>query len=81
EHLRTIIQHLEQEQSRMQDVLSKCRGVLSPLRCLPQEILTKIFNLSCVDHTDILDTSGGPWLLGQVCRRWRNIVVSTPLLW
>ncbi|KAF9023019.1 hypothetical protein BDZ89DRAFT_1070236 [Hymenopellis radicata] len=72
EHLRAI--------SRMQDVLLKCRGVISPLRRVPQEILTEIFHLSCVDHTNILDTSGGPWRLGQVCRRWRNIVISTPLV-
>ncbi|KAF8913449.1 hypothetical protein CPB85DRAFT_1434083 [Mucidula mucida] len=81
EHLRVVVQQLEQEQARMQGVLAKCRGVLSPLRHLPQEILTEIFHFSCVDHTNLLDTSDGPWCLAQVCRRWRNIVLSTPLLW
>ncbi|KAJ8089029.1 hypothetical protein PM082_014277 [Marasmius tenuissimus] len=28
-----------------------------------------------------LDTRKGPWVLGQVCRKWRATVVSSPLLW
>ncbi|KAL0578376.1 hypothetical protein V5O48_003628, partial [Marasmius crinis-equi] len=28
-----------------------------------------------------LDTSKGPWVLGQVCRAWRASVQSLPLLW
>ncbi|KAF9254824.1 hypothetical protein L218DRAFT_409982 [Marasmius fiardii PR-910] len=28
-----------------------------------------------------LDTRRSPWVLGQVCRRWRNLVLSLPDLW
>ncbi|KAF9254825.1 hypothetical protein L218DRAFT_1082158 [Marasmius fiardii PR-910] len=28
-----------------------------------------------------LDTERTPWVLGQVCRRWRNLVLSLPDLW
>ncbi|KAJ4471099.1 hypothetical protein C8J55DRAFT_608069 [Lentinula edodes] len=28
-----------------------------------------------------LDTRRAPWVLGQVCRNWRRIVLSSPLLW
>ncbi|KAJ3900919.1 hypothetical protein F5879DRAFT_970705 [Lentinula edodes] len=28
-----------------------------------------------------LDTRRTPWVLGQVCRNWRRIVLSSPLLW
>ncbi|KAJ3818149.1 hypothetical protein EV361DRAFT_60605 [Lentinula raphanica] len=34
-------------------------------------------------HTwpDIFDMKNGPWVLGQVCSRWRSIVLSIPHLW
>ncbi|KAL0068220.1 hypothetical protein AAF712_004605 [Marasmius tenuissimus] len=50
---------------------------------LPNEILAKVFQ-HCVDA----DTGGhalsgwaAPWMLARICQRWREVVVSTPMLW
>lgn len=59
------------------------RGMTSPFRRFPAELLIKLF-----EHTipidglnDGLPVSNQPWVLAAVCRRWRDIVVSTPTLW
>ncbi|KAE9405823.1 hypothetical protein BT96DRAFT_305742 [Gymnopus androsaceus JB14] len=61
-----------------------------PVHILDNDSLTKIFS-ACVAledsledsvHKDAcLDTRRSPWILGQVCRRWRHSVLSSPLLW
>ena len=54
---------------------------LSPTALLPTEILTKIFKLTC----QLEDGLGGPPVtpvfLGGICKDWREIAWSTPLLW
>ncbi|KAF9258115.1 hypothetical protein L218DRAFT_1080583 [Marasmius fiardii PR-910] len=67
---------------------------LHPVQRTPNEILAILFGF-CVD-TDInldlnlteavdfpgsLDTTKSPWVLGQICRRWRSVVLSLPHLW
>ncbi|KAK1231305.1 hypothetical protein PQX77_005585 [Marasmius sp. AFHP31] len=69
------------------------KSVLSPLRLFPNELLAQIFGL-CVDGARVmespsedtnfpstLDTGKGPWVLSQVCRRWREVALSLPALW
>ncbi|KAK0216549.1 hypothetical protein EDD85DRAFT_870232 [Armillaria nabsnona] len=33
------------------------------------------------DYYDVFDTERGPWVLGRVCRRWKDISRSCPVLW
>jgi hypothetical protein len=49
-------------------------------RFLPNEVLTEIFSYAPLDNGS-LDTSAGLWVLSRVCKRWRSICHSTPLLW
>ncbi|KAF9535328.1 hypothetical protein CPB83DRAFT_4928 [Crepidotus variabilis] len=59
----------------------------SIIRQIPSEILSHIFTLSLIEFrevslnriTDLNIVS--PFLLGSVCRRWRDVVWSTPELW
>ncbi|KAJ7167479.1 hypothetical protein C8R46DRAFT_1093129 [Mycena filopes] len=48
---------------------------------LPTEILIKIFLLARGSPDTPLLESRNPWLLGQICSRWRSIAVCMPHLW
>ncbi|KAJ7635837.1 hypothetical protein DFH06DRAFT_1479106 [Mycena polygramma] len=57
-------------------------ALASPIRRMPPEILQEIF-VACIPtrHFPIMDASCAPLLLGRVCRAWRAISLSTPVLW
>ncbi|PBK68626.1 hypothetical protein ARMSODRAFT_1019739 [Armillaria solidipes] len=53
-----------------------------PIHSLPPEILSKIFLLVVAGSYSVLEPlHDGPWLLGRVCRRWRDIAWGYPALW
>ena len=56
---------------------------LIPCRWLPPELLIHIFVLATYDTLDpiqcSLDTT--PFNISHVCQRWRDIALSTPVLW
>jgi len=58
------------------------RSLLSPVPHLPTDILQEIF-VSCLptEHYPVVSRYEAPLLLTQVCKNWRNIVLSTPHLW
>ncbi|KAJ7239212.1 hypothetical protein B0H12DRAFT_82827 [Mycena haematopus] len=60
------------------------RHLNSALRRFPPEILAEIFRI-CVaadmSMDGVLDTWTAPWVLGQICRSWRTVALSTPRLW
>ncbi|KIK64527.1 hypothetical protein GYMLUDRAFT_71343 [Collybiopsis luxurians FD-317 M1] len=51
---------------------------------LNTDVLLEIFS-ACVTQRNLRDTcldiSQAPWTLTQVCQNWRDVVVSSPLLW
>ncbi|KAF9001655.1 hypothetical protein BDZ89DRAFT_670908 [Hymenopellis radicata] len=60
------------------------KSLLHPIRSLPEDILLAIFMLCTQGHTVPPDSLGiywAPWVLSQVCRRWRFIALSLPRLW
>ncbi|KAL0566437.1 hypothetical protein V5O48_015578 [Marasmius crinis-equi] len=95
--LRTSVAALEKEQGQINALLLKHRSVLNPCRRLPGEILADIFDLCVRedlnmmermrklsqhhDSSSTLDIDKCPWVLGQVCRGWRDLVLSLPRLW
>ncbi|KAJ6595071.1 hypothetical protein DFH09DRAFT_887300, partial [Mycena vulgaris] len=66
--------------------ITSLKGVLSPIRRIPPEILAEIF-LNCRQNSrasefySITDPSEAPLLLGRVCSSWRVIAHGTPRLW
>lgn len=54
---------------------AKIRAFLAPIRRLPEEILSEIF------QTVHQDLEIGSWTLTQVCRVWRVVAFDTPSLW
>ncbi|KAF9034434.1 hypothetical protein BDZ89DRAFT_1011952 [Hymenopellis radicata] len=61
--------------------LALYHSAMAPIRRLPRDVLVSIFEHAF--HGDYLSTDVGkpPWTLGQVCRSWRDIVVSAHGLW
>lgn len=54
-----------------------------PIDNLPDELFGTIFG-HCVQlslPTTSMDTKESPWLVSQVCSRWRRIALDTPSLW
>ncbi|KAJ7144955.1 hypothetical protein C8R43DRAFT_1108790 [Mycena crocata] len=73
--LQSILSSLQQKRGNLQWYQDCCRGVLSPLRKLPPEILREIFLAGAGSEPDVIPVAG------QVCRYWRDVVVGTPKLW
>ncbi|KAF7975270.1 hypothetical protein HWV62_10154 [Athelia sp. TMB] len=51
------------------------------MRRLPIEVLEEIFMFSVPRYPTVTDYSVAPLLLGQVCRLWREVSRTTPMLW
>lgn len=85
--LKAALHAFEIEHRKVQAVVENHKGALCCIRQLPTEILHAIF----LHHSyDAWDSSGGlparlgmngPWLTSQVCRRWRDIVLTSQALW
>ena len=60
--------------------LEHLRSLLSPIRVLPVEILTEIFEYCC-DTMNTISLSDGPMVVSHVCSSWRAIVIHKCELW
>ncbi|KAF7356296.1 F-box domain-containing protein [Mycena venus] len=62
------------------------KAIFSPLRRIPPEVLREIFSWTLPSIRDALhsgrfEMGQSPWVLTQVCSRWRAVSISTPSLW
>ncbi|KAL0578519.1 hypothetical protein V5O48_003462 [Marasmius crinis-equi] len=76
---------LEKRRKRLGGRPPAYKLALNPVRRFPTEILAHIFML-CVDEEvkppyRSLWPGQPPWVLSQVCRKWRMIALSLPQLW
>ncbi|KAF9460167.1 hypothetical protein BDZ94DRAFT_1170168, partial [Collybia nuda] len=51
------------------------KGMVSPIKHLPNELISVIFEEYAVSLLD------PPWILGHICSRWRRVALTTPKLW
>ncbi|KAF8888434.1 hypothetical protein CPB85DRAFT_1459396 [Mucidula mucida] len=80
--LRQSLQAAEQSYANAKRVLDAHVMLNSPLESLPTEILSYIFSLTFKKPFPIFEVKARmPWLLGQVCRKWRALAWQTPTLW
>ncbi|KAF7314729.1 Glucanase [Mycena kentingensis (nom. inval.)] len=57
-------------------------ALISPLRRLPDDILRAVFLCTLPQTRNVVLTpTEGPMLLSLVCRRWRDVALSTSRLW
>jgi hypothetical protein len=80
---------LEREQEDLEGYIEDQRGLLTTLsiRKLPSEVLTRVFGM-CVEDAvsgkewdNPLSVRSVRWVIGYVCRRWREISLDMPELW
>ncbi|KAJ7595652.1 hypothetical protein C8J56DRAFT_386169 [Mycena floridula] len=63
------------------------KGVLTPIRRVPAEIVGEIILLALTDSITgsikgtSLDVKEGPWVYSQVCRLWRKEILSRSFIW
>jgi hypothetical protein len=89
--IQAVLQHLSLERSSLETSINSHVSLLSPIRRLPNELLSEIF-LSR-EHDVLLSANTTPsrpftnlyddslWHILQVCAHWRSIALSTPKLW
>ncbi|KAJ7583368.1 hypothetical protein C8J56DRAFT_953827 [Mycena floridula] len=58
------------------------KAIIAPIRHLPNEVLADIFwQAHDSESWSPFSMTGIPWVVGQVCSRWRHISISSPWLW
>ncbi|KAJ7474155.1 hypothetical protein FB451DRAFT_1367139 [Mycena latifolia] len=72
---------LEKERRIRSENAATLKGVLSPIRRIPSEILAEIFLLGRSGTFSSADPRSVPMLLGHVSSRWRQVSRSSPRLW
>ncbi|KAK0436007.1 hypothetical protein EV421DRAFT_2061428 [Armillaria borealis] len=76
-----LLDRLTNKRRHLQQHITAHQGILSPIRIFPSEILAEIFMQTLDDYYNVFDMERGPWVLGRVCRRWKDISCSCPALW
>jgi hypothetical protein len=77
---------MNQQTSELRSFLSRMKSLLSPIRNLPSDLLSKIFLMFVEDAGGLVlptknHTSIPPNILSSTCKFWRDLVLSTPSLW
>lgn len=76
----TMLLNLKRRCDALRSYRDEHQALLSSNRRLPTELLLEIFTLCIPQH--LFDISKVPThVIGQVCRRWAAITLSTPRLW
>ncbi|KAJ6463570.1 hypothetical protein C8R45DRAFT_1177472 [Mycena sanguinolenta] len=84
--LRSRLAQLEAQRVSLSKHLERNKSILSPLRCLPPEILVEIFSwtlpsIVSVRRCGSFDVTHPPWTLGHISSRWRAVALTSPSLW
>ena len=69
------INEMAKERSAMEDQILFTRSYLSPIRRLPSELLSYVFNWCFEEHPCCA------WVLSAVCRKWRRLALNMPKMW
>jgi len=81
---------LEGKRAGYTEDMKKLRPGIAPHKYLPPEILIEIFRYYAAEIAEqvIYETTPlhrhllqFPWVLGQICSRWRQIVLADPRIW
>ncbi|KAK0196678.1 hypothetical protein F5146DRAFT_893548, partial [Armillaria mellea] len=85
--LSDILSRLKEKRTLFRDAQKTHKIILSPIRRLHPDVLVQIFLTTGPSHLsecgayNVFDVTSGPWLVGQVCSKWRAVVASHSTLW
>ncbi|KAF9062630.1 hypothetical protein BDP27DRAFT_1427686 [Rhodocollybia butyracea] len=89
--VKALLGELEVTKDELEVAISEKKKLLHPIRSFPTELLKEVFLHGAGFYSDArehfrsgshsLDVKAAPWLYGQVSHRWREVALSTPLLW
>ncbi|KAK0435822.1 uncharacterized protein EV420DRAFT_1343354 [Desarmillaria tabescens] len=85
--LKCIVENLEAGRQMIRKSVRKVRSLVAPIRRLPPEILSIIFECVCISvpfydgRDERRSACKGPFHLSAVCAYWRDICLSSPQLW
>ncbi|SJL12413.1 uncharacterized protein ARMOST_15840 [Armillaria ostoyae] len=86
-HLRAQLALAEKQRQEVLVMNQDFKSLTSPIRRLPDDSLREILLASCRSWADdnslvfSINMRGKPWLLSQVCSRWRNVALSFQKIW
>ncbi|KAK7461786.1 hypothetical protein VKT23_008218 [Stygiomarasmius scandens] len=90
--LERALKKLKRQRDSLKRCQAECETLLSPIRRLPPEILSQIFDYHCQIPISLEGWNSNKWAddlvvdapalsLSQVCSFWRELSLSTPILW
>ncbi|KAJ7238572.1 hypothetical protein B0H12DRAFT_1137240 [Mycena haematopus] len=82
EDMESALAQLKEQRALLKRPIDAHRALISPLRRVSEDVLIEIF-LSCLpsEHNALINTAEAPLILGRICRHWRSVAYSAPLLW
>ncbi|KAF8072233.1 hypothetical protein FPV67DRAFT_1749262, partial [Lyophyllum atratum] len=80
--LKATLEDLCLQQQKMDEYVNDHRTLISGILRLPAELTQRIF-FWCLPRSrnSVMSAREAPMLLGRVCRAWRHISHSCPILW
>ncbi|KAF9067452.1 hypothetical protein BDP27DRAFT_1328851, partial [Rhodocollybia butyracea] len=79
--LQIRIADIRNRQERLKTYATHLHSLFSPIRRLPNELLTSIFGYVCVTNRLDVCEYGAALTLSYVCLRWRQLTIGCPELW
>ena len=80
--MRLRLKELEMQRNEADAMLDPYRALVSPIRSIPQGVLSEIFMWCLPDFGyPTMSSSDAPVLLTRICRTWREVAFSFPRLW
>ncbi|KAF7367744.1 hypothetical protein MSAN_00838300 [Mycena sanguinolenta] len=82
DEMELVVGQLKAKRESLQIDIDAHKALISPMRHIPDDVLRAIF-FACLPtaHNALIDIAEAPLLLGRICRRWRVVAYSTPMLW
>ncbi|KAF7364026.1 F-box domain-containing protein [Mycena sanguinolenta] len=76
---------IQLRRAELMQTVKTYKSILSPIRCIPFEILGEIFSLVVREtfrkYARLPVTQHAPWLFTRVSRYWSAVALGTPALW
>ncbi|PBK61779.1 hypothetical protein ARMSODRAFT_860045, partial [Armillaria solidipes] len=74
------LEKMNRDRDRLKSYADHYGALLAPVRRLSYDVLLQIFEEACKQESDLCP-SNIPFLLGLVCKRWRDVIIDSPSLW